>query len=81
MARVNHEIYFFYDLKSRATFLRDPLRYCGQLTDPVSLVRFQPARTSPRLDYAGRRWYFSGESTLSSFNAMPDSFVVRKRSM
>lgn len=81
VARVNHEIYFFSDLKSRRAFLRNPLPYCGELTDPVSLARFRPTTKSPHTKFAGRAWYFSGRSTRATFQAMPDSFVVRRRGM
>ena len=77
--RVNHEIYFLHDAESRAAFEKDPIKYTGPLTDPVSLVRFQPTPKSPHLVSHGKPFYFSGSATFSTFQAAPDSFEVRKR--
>ena len=76
--RVNHEIYFFSDSVALLKFKRDPLRYCGLLTDPVTRVRFQPTRTSPWLEHRGRPYYFTGDSSLAIFRAHPDSLADRE---
>jgi hypothetical protein len=52
-ALVNHEIFFFSVLSLRRRFLADPLRWCGVVTDPVSGLRFQPAKDTPS---RGLRW-------------------------
>lgn len=75
---VNHEVFFFSDRKAKRTFDKDPLRYCGRLTDPVSRLRFTPTGTSPRWIHGRRHYYFSGDSTLAVFRAQPDSFAVRR---
>lgn len=77
-AYVNHEVYFLSDAKSVERFRRNPLPYCGIVTDPVNRVRFRPTSRSPRWDYAGRPYFFTKDSTLAVFRAMPDSFAVRK---
>lgn len=77
-AALNHEIYYFSDLEARKRFMKDPLWYCGLLTDPVSRVRFRPTKKSPHTEYNGRPFYFATDSTLAAFRAMPDSFAVRK---
>ena len=75
---VNHEIYFFSNAKAMKQFKKDPLKFCGLLTDPVTKKRFQPTKKSPHKDYMMRPYYFSSDSTLLVFNSMPDSFAVRR---
>ena len=75
---IGHDVFYFSDRASRARFLRNPLRYCRRLTDPVTLARFAPARNCPRLTYHGRPYYFSRDSTLALFKATPDRFAVRR---
>lgn len=77
-AHINHEIYFFSTQDAKRAFHRDPLRYCGWLTDPVSRVRFRPADGRSRFVYRGRPFYFATDSTRLAFKAMPDSFAIRK---
>ena len=77
-AYVNQEVYFFSDTQARRTFLKDPQRYCGTLTDPVNRVRFRPAQASRRFDYRGRPYFFSDDSTRIAFQAAPDSFALRR---
>ena len=76
--QVNHEIYYVSDAGAVKRFRKDPLRYCGTLTDAVSLLRFRPTKTSPRHEHGGRRWYFSADSTRARFAALPDSFAARR---
>jgi YHS domain-containing protein len=77
-AFVNHEVFFVHDKGALRTFRRNPIRYSGLLTDPVTRVRFQPTSRSPRWDYRGRPYYFQDRLNLRTFQAMPDSFAVRK---
>ena len=77
-AFVNHEIYYLSDARALEQFRKEPQRYCGIVTDPVNRVRFKPTPRSPRWDYAGRPYFFTKDSTLAVFQAMPDSFAVRK---
>ena len=75
---VNHDIYFFSSRDALERFRRHLLRYCGALTDPVSHVRFRPTTASRHLEYHDRPYYFADDATWSAFQAMPDSFAVRK---
>lgn len=77
-AFVNYEVYFFSDRGALRRFRKDPLRYCGLLTDPVTQRRFHPAKSSPHLEYKDRLFYFSSDSTRVAFVATPDSFAMRK---
>ena len=75
---IGHDLFYFSGRAERDRFLKDPLRYCQLLTDPVTLARFDPGARSPRLQYHGRPYYFSGDSTFAAFKAAPDSFAVRR---
>ena len=75
---VGHDIFYFADAASRARFLREPLRYCRRLTDPVTLRRFRPTPRSPHLEYLRRPYWFAADSTFRVFQATPDSFAVRR---
>lgn len=77
-AWVNHELFYFSDAAAKQKFLRQPLRYCGQITDPVTRHRFQPTARSPRYDYQGRLYLFENRLSLRTFVALPDSFAHRK---
>jgi YHS domain-containing protein len=78
---VNHEVYFFSSAGARRRFEKDPLRYCGLVTDPVSLERFRPTRASPRADHAGRPYFFASEATRSTFQGDPIAYANPKRKM
>jgi len=66
---VDFELYYFSSAAARTRFLKEPERYCGPLTDPVLLTRFQPTRRSPRAEAAGRLWLFASDSTRDVFLA------------
>ncbi len=72
---VNWEVFFFADLEEKVMFERDPVRFCGIVTDPVSKKRFRPAIDSPRFDYAGRPYFFQSKATLKRFRSMPDGLA------
>jgi YHS domain-containing protein len=76
--QLNYEIYYFSDRAARERFLRNPISYCGFLTDPVSRVRFRPKRSSLKTVYQGREYFFVDPSTRATFLALPDSFAVRR---
>ena len=78
LAFVNHEIFFLSTQDALEQFRKHTLRYCGWLTDPVSGVRFRPTASSPRLVHKGRPYYFSTISSRMKFEALPDSFAVRR---
>lgn len=73
--RLNHEVFFVSDLDAREEFLREPLRYCGTLTDPVSGERFTPTPDSPRLEHSGTTFILSSRETLDAFRAEPRRFA------
>ena len=80
-AFVNHEVYFFSSDTARDQFSAEPYRYTGQVTDPVSLTRFQPTGSSQHRDAAGRLFYFESDSTLSLFDQEPSKYSTPKPTM
>ena len=80
-AFVNHEGYFFSSEEALALFIKDPLPYCGLLTDPVSQVRFQATKSSPRFEYKGRPYYFTTAASLATFKSAPEMYATPKRVM
>ena len=77
-AWVNHELFYFADSLLLARFRKEPTRWVGKVTDPVTRVRFRPTARSPRLEHDGRPYYFQSRQALVQFSAMPDSFALRK---
>ena len=77
--RLNADLYYFADRATRARFLRAPLRWCGALTDPVSLRRFRPTAASPSARVAGRTWRFETAATRAQFLARPAAFEETAR--
>jgi YHS domain-containing protein len=75
---VNHELYYVANASELTRLRRDPLRYVGKVTDPVSRQRFQPDRRSPRAMHLGRLYFFQDPLNLRTFKALPDTFAVRK---
>ena len=73
--RIGHEIYFFSSREAMRTFLADPIRYAGKLTDPVSRVRFTLDETSPRLDFNDRPYFFASQQTQEIFLADPERYA------
>ncbi len=80
-AYVNHEVYFFSTEEACANFRKDPLPWCGLVTDPVSGKRFRPTKASPHLAYAGRPYYFATKATRSKFQAQPERYKNPTRTM
>jgi YHS domain-containing protein len=76
-AQINHEVFFFSDAEAREKFMKDPLRYCGLLTDPVNRARFRPDADSPRFEFGERPYYFSTDSTLKAFQGSPENYANR----
>lgn len=76
--RMNYEAFMFSSAIARRKFDKDPLKYCGLLTDPVNQQRFRPTARSPRMEFKERAYYFVSDSTSTVFHATPDSFAVRK---
>jgi YHS domain-containing protein len=75
--KVNQDIFFFSNTSAMKTFRKDPIRYCGVLTDPVSRERFRPTRQSPHVTFRGREYYFAADATLARFQAQPERCYER----
>lgn len=80
-AFLNHEVYFVSDDEALRTFVSAPYRYCGKVTDPVSLVRFQPTSASPVRSFGGRLFYFASSETLAKFDGDPRLYGTPKPTM
>lgn len=74
---LNWEVFFFSDAKAMQMFQKQPLLYCGLLTDPVSQERFQPTRRSPRTEYKGREYYFMSKDHRATFRRDPAKHARR----
>jgi YHS domain-containing protein len=77
-ARVNGEIYRFSRSSTRTRFLRDPVRWCGILRDPVSSHRFEPDRFSPRFEYSHGPYFFISDSTRAEFQRDPERYAIHR---
>lgn len=78
MSWVNWELYFFSDLDAKARFDKDPLKYCGKLTDPVTGKRFQPRFWSPKIEARDRTYYFSSNGTKKKYLENPRAYSFRR---
>ena len=78
-ARVNGEIYRFATAITRGKFVKDPVRWCGILRDPVSSVRFYPDRFSPRINTAESPYFFESDSTFGAFKKDPEKYAIHRR--
>jgi YHS domain-containing protein len=79
--RINYESYYFADLESRGSFLADPVRYCGQVTDPVTKKRFLPREGSPRTRHGEVLFFFQSWAGLERFELRPESYALPGWSM
>src|SRR5262245_52675202 len=78
-ARVNGEIYRFANTTTRARFVKDPVKFCGILRDPVSEVRFYPDRFSPRVDTTESPYFFNSDSSFAAFKKAPDRYAIHRQ--
>jgi YHS domain-containing protein len=76
--RIGFEIYYFSSRAEMDRFKKDPLRYCGDLTDPMTMVRFRPAATSPHTVYESRTYYFASETSRAEFLKNPELHKDRR---
>lgn len=72
---IGFETFFFSDSAAMREFSTEISRYCGTLTDPVSLVRFHPDSDAPRSTLRERLYLFSSDSTKQVFDMMPDNYA------
>lgn len=75
--KINQDIFFFSSQAAMKRFEKDPLRFCGKLTDPVTRERFRPTSASPHVTFRGRMYFFAADSTLARFQAQPEKFYER----
>lgn len=80
-AFVNHEVYYVSDDEALREFVTAPYRYSGQVTDPISLERFQPSATSPVRSFGGRLFYFQSNETATKFDSDPRMYGVPRPTM
>ncbi len=78
---VNYETYYVSSPDSKASFLVQPHRYTGLLTDPVTLERFRPGESSPRRRHDGHLFYFASESTALEFDDTPVLYSTPRLAM
>jgi YHS domain-containing protein len=76
--KVNFEIYYFSSAAEKELFKKNTLKYCGQVTDPITLKRFRPTASSPKTVHGGRIYYFSADSTRARFLANPQLHQDRR---
>ncbi len=79
--RLGHDLFYFSTPQAKAAFLKEPLRYCGTLTDPVSNLLFRPTQDTPRIEYEGETFYFMSEGTRKAFAKTPEKYRYPVRSM
>lgn len=70
--KVNWEIFYLSDDDALAKFDKDPIKYCGILSDPVTGQRFRPGDDSPTETYRKQLFYFQSDSTKQVFDENPD---------
>ena len=76
--RVGFEIYYFSSHAEKQRFHTNPLRYCGELTDPINMTRFRPSTASPKTTFGGRLYFFSSDSTRALFLKNPTTYQDRR---
>jgi YHS domain-containing protein len=79
--RIGFEVYYFANRAEMDLFKKDPLRYCGTLTDPITMARFHAHVKSPKVVYAERTYYFAADSCLTLFLANPEQHKDRRNGM
>ena len=78
---VNHEAYFVADSPALLAFVAEPHKYTGKVTDPVSLVRFQPTDMSPRRSHGGRLFFFETNHTAATFDGNQEMYCIPRPMM
>jgi YHS domain-containing protein len=78
---LNREIFFFADEREMAEFDREPHRWAGALTDPVSGERFRPGTEPVRTVWRDKPWYFASDATRQPFLLEPMRWIERPAAM
>jgi len=79
--RIGFEIYYFSSRAEMDRFKKNPLRYSGELTDPITMARFSPSATSPHAVYESRNYYFASETSRAEFLKNPEQHKDRRDGM
>lgn len=80
-AFVNHEVYYVSSREALVSFVAEPWRYTGKVTDPVSLERFIPTRDSPQRSYGGRLFFLRSAETAAAFDREPMTYGIPRPMM
>ncbi len=75
-ALVNYEAYYFGSREAQEAFVKEPWRYAGKVTDPVSRERFVPTPESPVRTYGGRIFFLQSAENAATFDGDPPRFGV-----
>lgn len=78
---IGYETYFFSDDAAKGQFDAAPEKFCGPLTDPVSLRHFNPNPNSPRLIHNDRLYIFASDSTREMFTIVPGMYQYPEHKM
>jgi hypothetical protein len=73
---IGYESFIFSDSANLKKFESNLTKYCGVLTDPVTLKRFKPKRKSPKFTHNQRLFIFASDSTRQVFEKMPDMYYL-----
>ena len=80
-ALVNQEVYYFGSSEALQAFVREPWKFTGRVTDPVSLERFVPTEQSTRRSFGGRLFFFQSAATAATFDTNPSTYGVPRSTM
>lgn len=72
---VNWETCYLSSDAALAEFRRNPLKYVGTVTDPVTRERFRPNGRSTRIEHDGRIIWFAKAENAVRFRASPEAYM------
>ncbi|MEK7315875.1 MAG: hypothetical protein AAB011_06825 [Candidatus Eisenbacteria bacterium] len=75
---IGHDIFYFSSGQAMKQFDRDPLRYVKRLSDPVTNDRFRVTRSSPKVEYRKRAYYFASIGEQATFDGDREKFRDRR---
>jgi len=75
---IGHDIFYFSSGQAMRQFDRDPLRYVKKLSDPVTNDRFRVTRSSPRVEYRNRVYFFASPGERGIFDGDREKYRDRK---
>ena len=74
--RLNYEAFFFAETADAERFRKDPVAYCGLVTDPVTKRRFRPTVHSPRSEHEEVLYFFETDIGRADFDAHPEKYLL-----